>query len=255
MRNINLAGESADLTVLGAYADDNLGMAVALGDLNNDGKDDLILGAPGAKRNNLTGTGTAYGLLWRDDFPATVDLASETPELVLVGSNTFDKLGTAVGATDLDGNGRADLLTSAPNADPWGRSQAGMLLALSGTHTMEQPLPATTPDLMVYGADSGDRTGTSFAVAEMTGDAAPDLMIGAPKADSILGRDAGRVYLVAGPFALDPTPTPTITPTPTTTPTSTPTMTPTPTSTATPTMTPTPTPSTKGCYLPLLLNR
>ena len=45
---IDLADEPAALTVLGALAGDNLGTAVALGDLRGDGKKDLVLGAPEA---------------------------------------------------------------------------------------------------------------------------------------------------------------------------------------------------------------
>jgi hypothetical protein len=226
LTNIDLASQAADVKVLGAAAYDTLGIAVAMGDLNGDGSADLILGATGRQ----TSRGAAYGLLW-GSLPSTVDLATQTPWAVLEGSNSFDELGVAVEAKDLDGDGAADLLAGAHRADPPGRDNAGILFGLAGARGMGVNVLAAVPDLEIYGANPGDRTAAAFAVADVTKDAKLDLVIGAPRADSFLGDYAGRIYLVAGPFPLRPTPTPTRTPTRT------------------------PTPKPKPFYLPLLLKK
>src|SRR5207253_269202 len=45
----SLAAVAGDVTVFGAKAGDQLGAALATGDLDGDGKDDLVVGAPGAQ--------------------------------------------------------------------------------------------------------------------------------------------------------------------------------------------------------------
>jgi hypothetical protein len=241
--NIDLASQPADLKIIGAAANDYLGNAVALGDLDGNNRADLVLGANG----RLTSRGAAYGLLWGSSgLTGTVDLASQTPWAVLEGANSFDDLGGAVGTGDLDLDGAADLLAGASRADPSpSRQNFGILYGLAGVRTTVQhsPLAVATPDLEVWGANPGDRTAAAFAVADITKDAKPDLIIAAPRADSFLGVQAGRIYLLAGPCVLRPPPPPTRTPTRTRT----------PTPTVTPTKTPTPTP--RFFYVPLLMKK
>lgn len=211
---IGSVGQAAAVTVLGAAANDTLGSAVALGDLNEDHKDDLILSAAGASPNSLTSAGAAYAVLMPDPLPATVDLATAAAAIVLAGADSYDKLGTAVDAADLDRDGVVDVLAGAPNGDPPGRPQAGVVFAVSGTRAGVRSV-TTAPDLVVYGAGSSDRAGTSLATGDFTADVRIDLIVGAPRADSALGLDAGSAYVVPGPFRLLPPPTPTSTPTPT----------------------------------------
>ncbi len=244
---VNLAAQPAALTVIGAKAGDDLGAAVALGDLTSDGKRDLVLGAPTATRAGQTSAGAAYVLAWRADLPPTLDLAAVTPELLLEGATSYDKLGAAVGAVDLNGDGRSDLLAGVPNGDAPGRPQSGLLLGLQGQPTGPLVAQANVPDLTIYGAFAGDRTGITLAGADVTGDGRLDLILAAPRADSFSGTDAGRIYVLAGPIG-PPPPPPTRTPTTTSTrtPTGTPTATGTPTGTSTSTRTPTGTPTATG---------
>ncbi len=148
---IGSVSQAAASTVLGAAANDTLGSAVALGDLNADHRDDLVLGAAGASPNSLTSAGAAYAVLMPDPLPATVDLATATAAIVLAGADSYDKLGTAVGAADLDQDGVVDVLAGAPNGDPPGRPQAGVVFAVSGTRAGVRGV-TTAPDLVVYGA-------------------------------------------------------------------------------------------------------
>jgi hypothetical protein len=117
---------------------------------------------------------------------------------------------------DLDRDGIADLVAGAPNGDPPGRPQAGVLFAVSGTRASATRLArvSTLPDLVLYGANSSDRAATSLAFGDFTGDSRIDMIVGAPRADGAQGLDAGSAYVAPGPFQLlpqPPTPTPTAT--------------------------------------------
>ncbi len=241
LASLDLATQTADLTMLGAAANDTLGASMGMGDLNGDGKDDLIVGAPEAQRNEMTSAGAAYGLLSGGSYPSTVDLSSASVALNLEGNATLDRFGASIAVADVDGDQKADILVGAPFADPMGRMQAGTIFVFSGTRATGVRLPASAADLTIYGAQEGENSGSSQALGDVTADRARDLIIGAPKAESFLGLAAGRVYLLAGPFVLIPTPTPTRTSSPT------------PTLTALPTATPTVTPVPKRMYMPLIL--
>ena len=92
---INLAAQPAALTVIGALAGDNLGAAVALGDLTSDGKKDFVIGSVRGNARRPGQRGAAYGIAWRTDLPATLDLAAVTPALLMEGVTSYDKLGAA----------------------------------------------------------------------------------------------------------------------------------------------------------------
>jgi hypothetical protein len=202
LNDLDLAATAADLTVLGAADHDNLGTSVSMGDLNGDGHTDLVLGAPTARRHGIAGAGVAYGILWRETFTETLDLAVETADLAAEGSTAQDKLGSWTSVADLNKDGKDDLLVGVPDADPFGRGQAGTVLVFGGTLATGRVLPARSACLTVLGAEDGGRAGSSFAVAEMTGDTSVDMIVGAPRVDSALGVDAGRTYLLPGPFVL-----------------------------------------------------
>ena len=67
---IDLNSQSADITVYGDDADDRSGYAVASGDINGDGYDDLIIGAPYADPSGRSDAGEAYIIL--SGVPITV---------------------------------------------------------------------------------------------------------------------------------------------------------------------------------------
>src|SRR5262249_29832632 len=101
------------------------------GDVNGDGFDDLIVGAPipGQDGTSFVVFGKASG------FDRLLDLSS------LDGSNgfrldaaqTYEQLGLSVSsAGDINGDGFDDVIVGAPRADPYGNSEAGSSYVVFG---------------------------------------------------------------------------------------------------------------------------
>jgi hypothetical protein len=115
------------------------------GDVNGDGRADVLIGAPGASNNGLRFSGSAY-VVFGKTSTANVDLAAlgaggdridgaggGTPPNP---PNDFGTLGdqagfSVAGAGDVTGDGRADVLVAAPGADNNGRSDSGSAYLVS----------------------------------------------------------------------------------------------------------------------------
>ena len=118
-----------------AGTDHLFGSALAVGDFDGDGFDDLAIGAPGAPvtghadaggLNVLYGTsgaglGTSRNQTFNKEFPASIPGAAQTGA----------KFGVALAAGDFDGNGSVDLAIAAPN-ETVTASQQGAVTVLYG---------------------------------------------------------------------------------------------------------------------------
>ena len=82
---IDLSTQSADLTVYGDDAGDYSGCSVASGDINNDGYDDLIIGAHDAKQPLGAKAGRGYVIFGSSNPPPTIDLNTESADITIYG--------------------------------------------------------------------------------------------------------------------------------------------------------------------------
>jgi len=180
----------------------DIGTSVAsAGDVNGDGIDDVIVGAPGLLSTS-TGGFVVFGT--RSGFAATVDLLS------LDGSNgfalsgvTYDQAGTAVAsAGDVNGDGFADLMVGVPAAHPHGNQSGASYVVFGKSSGFAANLDLSSLDgstgFKLSGVAKEDRSGSALAPAgDVNGDGFDDVIVGASAADPH-GGDSGASYVVFG---------------------------------------------------------
>ncbi len=175
---------------------DEAGSAVAgAGDVNGDGRPDLLVGAP----QHGDAAGAAYLVLGAARGENETRSLADAQAL-LYGEQAGDLAGCAVaGAGDADDDGFADLLVGAWQAETDGLiSGAAYLLAgpVSGT------LSLGDADMRLYGQEQDEQAGYALAQAgDIDGDGLKDALVGAPGADDGEDDDDGAAYLVSDPFA------------------------------------------------------
>lgn len=197
-QNVDVGTGTVDVSsaslVLTGEASAQLGAAAASGDLNGDGKADLVIAAPGWSG----GAGRVYLFFSRTSW-AGVQLSAA--DLILSG----DQAGQGLGAGgilipgDLNGDGYADLVISSPGRDASSTARdRGAVYVLLGNSLGWSARTLATADVLLIGDGNGDNFGASLALAgDVNGDGKPDLVVGAPRNDDS-ATDAGQAYLYFG---------------------------------------------------------
>ena len=119
---LDVAAGAADILIYGADETDRLGRSAATGDIDGDGRADLLIGAPGGAGPDETApaAGEIYVLL-SHDLPDTIQLPAFA--LVHYGSTAGDSLASEVFGRPplvvaaLDEDARSQIIVAAPAAD------------------------------------------------------------------------------------------------------------------------------------------
>jgi hypothetical protein len=187
----------------GIDAGDNAGFSVSgAGDVDGDGLGDLIIGAPLADPGGDSAAGETY-VVFGKATATSVDLAAlDDGGFRIDGIDANDRAGfSASSAGDVDGDGLADLIIAAPQADPGGNSNAGESYVVFGKADSAPVDLAALGDggFRIDGIRPADRSGAQVAGAgDVNGDGLADLIIGAPNADPGGDVYAGESYVVFG---------------------------------------------------------
>ncbi len=155
----------------------SVGDRMAFSDTDGDGRDELYIGAPGEGEDGLV-----YGVQGLVTGSVELTTAATT---TMTPTEDWNLTGRGVaGGVDLDGDGLQDLAVCDAG------SRVGVYL---GATAENQDLQ--TADVML------DLDATALALSsDVTGDGVADLLLGDVYADSTSDDDAGRAYVLAGPF-------------------------------------------------------
>ncbi len=205
---IRLDGAGANLTLIGTTANDFLGEAVSgAGDINNDGFDDVIVGA-GYSDEVALNAGMAYIIYGRSSFPnATLDTQTAQQDLSIAGKAASDRFGEEVsGAGDLNDDGIHDVMIGALlNGDNGSGSGAAFLLYGSPSLSSSYRLNGEGVDVTFQGKAANSYFATSVSgVGDVNNDGFPDFLFGEGYNDD-LAADAGQAYIVFGSGSLSST--------------------------------------------------
>jgi hypothetical protein len=176
----------------------------ALPDLDGDGAAELLIGSPNADPGGYANAGEVYLI----SAAAAGGEAGAAAGLRVQGRAAADKLGQALEAADLDGDGLPELLVSSPQDDE-GATNAGALFVFSGD-ALAAALAGGAGTLAPADADGALTGAFQQAIGfgalstglDATGDGLPDLLLGASDADAPGAVDAGLALLLPGGAAL-----------------------------------------------------
>jgi hypothetical protein len=187
-------------------------------------RDDVViapfLASAGAAGERL-GSGKLYVVFGRPDISGTVEVSAGglPPGTVEIwGARAGDFLGCEVDVHDVTGDGFADILACAQNADGFGsaadRTGAGSLYVILGRAQWPDRIDLATagaPEgvIQILGAHGppeggspslGDRCGLWASAGDVTGDGVNDVLVTADLVDGPDGRNtnAGALYVIPG---------------------------------------------------------
>ncbi len=173
-------------------AGDRFAAALAVGDVNGDGRADLAVGAPG--EDNAAGQvhvllGSASGLtstgnqLWNQN---TAGIASS--------SEAGDRFGAAVAIGNVGGSTHADLAVGAPGENTGAGAVHALFGSASGPSATGSQFWSQNTGGVADSEEAGDAFGTALALADLGGTTLNDLAIGTPGENS----GAGHVHVLPG---------------------------------------------------------
>jgi hypothetical protein len=176
----------------------DLGTAVAAGDINHDGYDDVVVGAAYDREDGVHSSAGTIVVLTGSSTGLSASRAQVINEsAVYAHSHDGNGFGAVLAIAKITGDAYADVVVGAPTERVKGKSEAGAVYVLRGSAggvslAHHQRFTAATPG--VPGSVSAHaRFGAALFAHKLNGDAYADLVIGAP--DKSYGASHGGMFV------------------------------------------------------------
>ncbi len=183
--------------IRGSDAYDHLGTGLMVIDINGDGKDDILVGGPGADgpMNNRRNVGQIL-IFFGDDidtFPTHLEAEPDCDLMIVgeresVGDRPGDGIGSAFDVGDMDGDGKIEMIIGLPGRERFGSESVGMVVGYDDTVILPDvgkvvDLAIAPSRFSLRGYDPEDVAGYAVSLSDVNGDGIDDMLIGSPSAD------------------------------------------------------------------------
>ncbi|MCD4656130.1 MAG: choice-of-anchor D domain-containing protein [Planctomycetes bacterium] len=187
---------NADVKLIGGDANDQFGISVSsAGDVNNDGYDDVIVGAHYDEEGGYQ-SGSAFIFFGRYNWTTVVDASNANVKLI--GADADDQFGENVSnAGDVNGDGYDDVIVGA-KYDSDNGTCSGCAFIFFGSFSPSSVIDASNADVKLIGEDTHDFFGASVSSAgDFNGDGVDDVIVGA-WGDDDGGYNSGCTFIFYG---------------------------------------------------------
>ena len=198
--------------------DDLFGVAMAVGDFDGDGFDDLAVGVPGKRVNGVDEAGAVVVLFGGSggllaNAQRSVQLTQSSLSGLVLGEG--DEFGAALAAGDFDADGVDDLVVGIPGKRLGSALRAGLVAMIPSAVFASAPVVQARL-FQLPSPSTQDRYGNVLDVGDLNDDGVDDLAVAAPGRRSGSGVQKGAVHMLYGSsetnvsiFSIEP---PTVTP-------------------------------------------
>jgi alpha-tubulin suppressor-like RCC1 family protein len=169
-------------------ANARLGSSVAAGDVDGDGVDEILAGAPGESSDVLKAAGSVT--LYAGDDLAVLEKK--------YGATAKAGLGNSVAAGDVNGDGFVDIIAGAAKDD---KPPAPKITKDTGSVSVWSGDGYAQIGSTLYGDAAKDLFGAALSAGDINSDGKSDLIIGIPGHDVVATKklkDAGAVHVLSG---------------------------------------------------------
>ena len=208
---VGVAGDFTGIEVKGLAGREGVKTPINVGDFNGDGWADAVVSSPGAG----LGSGETYvifgsetGIPWDLDVNTLRSRAGGdgSAGVILQGTNINDRSGVAVDAAgDVNGDGYADIVIGASDADPNGTNSGRVYIVYGGAAFDAEMKLSLIEDgdgslgYVANGINAHDLAGTVVAgVGDLNSDGYADVAISSRHADVGTKRNAGQTWVLFG---------------------------------------------------------
>ena len=208
--------DGGDLTLIGSVGSigdtrngNAAGASIAIGDLNNDGINDIAINSRSADVGDIENAGEThviFGPLNPSELESLMTDGDEggvpieaLVDVTLQGSQVKDHSSeSSLAIGDLNGDGANELIVGSLQYDASGIRAAGATFILQGPIQAGVYDLESSADIVIEGDSPIDSLGSGVEVGDLNGDGLADLVLGANFADPEEAEDAGITYIMFG---------------------------------------------------------